>query len=172
MAADKTNGQMPKVTDEKPVTQGIVAVAPVLTLGKPVFSWPQTETVHDARFGKPGSKSTAAVNYAVEIALGVIVKGTIYGRLEPVSDGVKITFEASAPTARNIEFTGKLAKDRLLAHVESAALAWPAFDAATTAAQNRLMGIKAEASAETVIRPDMKPRLVKVTKADSQPATA
>ncbi len=139
-----------------------VEAVPTVQLGPVSLAWPKYDSVKDSRFGKPGEKSTPTADYTVEIAPGVNVHGTIYGNAIPLSDGMQITFAASAPSARVLSFASKDTKDNFIAHVEQAAVKWSAFDAATEAAANRLMGIKTAAAAGKLERPDMRPRLVKV----------
>ena len=168
--ADDTKGAARNTVASEPAKPA--AVAPIY--GKPIFSWPKSENVNESRY-KAGQKSTAAIDYAMPVGDGLIVKGTVYGNLEQISDGLKITFAASAPNARTIEFRDRASRETFLAHVEHAMLKWPAFDAATDAAQNRLTGVKAKSEVGKVARPELAPRLVKVAKTETTtaaPATA
>lgn len=108
-------------------------------------------TVSD-RFGK---KSCAAIACSVPIKeLGIKIDVTIWGRLTSDQHGTSITFEAGMPKGiRALDETGK---DRLMAHVENAAMLWPAYDKTTDAIAAKLTGQTAKPGTANV-----RPKLVK-----------
>jgi hypothetical protein len=139
------------IVQEKPASKA----APIY--GKVTLKWPKYESVRDGF--KAGTKSTAAIDYECPInGTGMTVKGAIYGTLTPGGEKDEIVFAASAPSTKAVDFEARNDRERLLAHVELAAVR------SCEAAQSRLTGVKAAKTANTAdvpVRPDMKPRLVK-----------
>lgn len=88
------------------------------------------------RFGR---KSCPVIEVAVPIpALGIKLTGTIWGRLVNGTDGTTVTFEAGMP--KGVKHMDAAGKERLLAHMENGAAAWPGYDKATDAASAKLTG--------------------------------
>lgn len=136
--------------------------------GTVMFAWPKRDAVYDgAKFGQPEQKSTQVVLCVVPImGSGVTIDTTIYARTKPVKDGTEFSVSASLPKSIG---GPRDATDGLLAHIENSVLAWPDYEKATQAAEDRLFGRKPTVKAATT-RPDMRPRLVKATSA--APASA
>lgn len=93
--------------------------------------------------GRRGQKSTAAVNVVVPVpALGLNIQATIWARLNNSAEGRTVTFEAAVP--KGLHFPNDADADRFREHVESSAVVWASYEAATDAAGERLTGVKTE----------------------------
>lgn len=141
-------------------------------------SKPEASVKHVNRFGivsvtrakgtavydqRGGGRSTKTVECSIPIiAAGIVVDATIYARYGKPGDDV--TFAASLP--KGISGMSDNDEDALLAHIENAAAEWNGWNAAQTAAYERLTGIvSAEKPTDA-----MRPRLVMKPKATQQPA--
>lgn len=114
-----------------------------------------------------GSKSVPMLEIVVPIALlGIKIQGTIWARLTNKTDGTEVKMEASV--GKGIKYIDSTGKDRLLAHMENAAQAWPGYAKAEQTAIAALMGTKAT-TAGYAPRPTLVRKLVATA---AQPASA
>lgn len=92
------------------------------------------------RFGR---KSCAAIAVQVPIpSLGLKLDATLWGRLIMDATGTTIIFEAGMP--KGLKAMDEHGKDRLLAHIETGAQAWPGYDKTTDAVAAKLTGQNAK----------------------------
>lgn len=114
------------------------------------------------RFGR---KSCAAISVQVPIpSLGLKLDATLWGRLIMDATGTTIIFEAGMP--KSLKAMDEHGKDRLLAHIEVGAQAWPGYDKTTDAVAAKLTGQNAKPG--TV---GGRPKLVKRVQLSQQPPT-
>lgn len=119
------------------------------------FSMPGKATVYPARFG--GGKSVILAQFALKLtALGIIVEGGIWSRLETVGGDDRVVTDVSFP--KQLKDLGGL--DDLKRHVAYAAYAWSGYELASQMADDRLSG-KADKVKDGKVAFVLPPRLVK-----------